>query len=77
MSIEKDFIQELYELCKKYKKNIEAKVETTDSKVHHYEVTITGAWEISKKHSAVEVYQVFNQECVMSINGDKEDIMIF
>jgi hypothetical protein len=69
--LEQEFVNELYNLCQRYKKNINVKVETSESGVSHYEVDINGAWAIRKDSDAVVVTQVPQDLFLYSIKGDK------
>jgi hypothetical protein len=69
--IESEFVNELYYICQKYKKNINVKVETDESGISHYEVDITGAWPIRMDCDAVVVTKVQNSTFEYSIKGDK------
>lgn len=69
--INKDFVNELFELCKKHKQNVHVVVDSEEENIQHYEVDITGAWEIRTDCNAVEVQAVPFSNVVMEISGKK------
>ena len=69
--INKEFVDELFILCKKYKQNITAKIDTDENNLCHYEVDITGAWAIRNDYNAVEVRKIQPEILEYSIKGDK------
>ena len=69
--LNEEFVKELYALCVKHKTNITATIDSTELNIDHYEVDITGAWSISKDHTAVEVHSISYDNLVYTINGEK------
>ena len=67
-----DFVKELFKLCKKHKYNMEATVEIfgKDLSSDKFEVAVHGAWNISNKEKAVEVFKIQDSVEVMSLAGD-------
>lgn len=73
--IDKEFVEELYTLCKKYKKNINVKIEehgADSDTISAYDVDICGAWEINRRTAAVLVHAIPKEDFLYCIKGDKE-----
>lgn len=70
MTINNEFVEELYALCRKYKVNMRTEVETDESGYENYSVEVTGAWDISKSENAVEVWKKRSDEFVSGIKGE-------
>lgn len=71
--VDKEFIEELFTLCKKYKKNINVKIEEYDSdEISAYDVDIHGAWEIRNDCEAVVVHAIPQPQFLYNIKGEKE-----
>ena len=66
-----EFVQELFELCRKYRKNLHGTFEgfSPDLSSQEYEVYVNGAWDIRDTENAVEVYKVKPQDCEFTIKG--------
>ena len=61
-----DFVQELYDVCKKYKKNLSGKFDVNNQQ---YKIDISAEWDIVETCNAVEVYTI-TEEFNFSIKGD-------
>ena len=61
-----DFVQELYAVCKKYKKNLSGKFDVNNQQ---YKIDISAEWDIVETCNAVEVYTI-TEEFNFSIKGD-------
>jgi hypothetical protein len=69
----KDFAKELLDVCKKYKKSIHVKVDST-SEAPEYEIDIHGQWPILEEHPAVEIYECALPELVGEITYSGKDL---
>lgn len=67
--IKEDFVNELFELCRKHKVNLTANVESDDPDIQHYEIDVNGAWDIRNTTDAVVVQSVALPEIVHRIKG--------
>lgn len=69
--MDSEFVKKLYELCREHKVNLRVELESDDEKYSHYEITITGAWDILKTQNAVNVYGISRDDFIMSLKGTK------
>ena len=70
--LNEDFVKDLFEVCRKHKKNATVKVEADVPGISHYDVEITGAWDILETESAVDVFAVGDDDHIMSLKGTKK-----
>lgn len=68
--VDMEFVQSVFDLCKKHGKNVKIKMESGDPRFDWYAVEITGAWMIAETENAVEVYAQPRENFVTSIKGD-------
>lgn len=69
--LKQEFVKELFELCKKHKVNLEANIIVSEHRISHYNIHVTGEWEIRSDVAAVEVFEHYNYTPIYSIKGDK------
>ena len=69
MSIDRNFADELYKVCKKYKKNVVVKYDDNEKT---YEIDIHGAWDINEYSNCVEVYEYALPELVYEVKGGRK-----
>lgn len=70
--IDMEFIEAVFDICKKHGQNVRMKMESSDPRFDWYAVEITGAWEINETENAVEVYAQPREEFVGRIKGDRK-----